>query len=201
LLRSPAAPQTIAKERSWAEQQEINSSLASWQIRGKIGVRSQQKSGSANLFWQQQQEGFDIRLAGPLGRGAARLVGTAKKASLEAADNIAQGNAQKLLNERLGWELPLDELTWWLRGLPAPGKTAVLSLNTENRLWQLSQQGWQIDFQRYRSEQGYWLPERLKISGHNLLVTLVIKDWELAARAQPPELQEAMQKLKEPDVH
>ena len=25
---------------------------------------------------------------------------------------------------------------------------------------------------------GYWLPERLKLSGHDLQVTLVIKDWQ-----------------------
>jgi len=175
------------KPLSWQAQREKNRSLEHFQISGKIGIRAPRESGSANLFWQQSEDYFDIRLSGPLGRGAARLTGNLQQARLEAANDISEGAAQTLLSERLSLELPLDALHWWLRGLPAPGKTARLELDSNNRLAQLNQQGWQIDYPSYRLEQGYWLPERLKISGHNLLVTLVIKDWNLAPPSPLPQ--------------
>jgi len=178
-------PPAADKPLSWQAQQEQNRRLEYFQISGKIGIRAPRESGSANLFWQQSQDYFDIRLSGPLGRGAARLLGNPEQARLEAAGEISEGPAQTLLSERLNLELPLDALHWWLRGLPAPGKNLQLQLDTHNRLAQLNQQGWQIDYPSYQFEQGYWLPERLKIRGHNLLVTLVIKQWDLAPSPLP----------------
>jgi len=180
--------QPIDTALSWPEQREKNRRLEQFQISGKIGIRAPRESGSANLFWQQSQDYFDIRLAGPLGRGAARLVGSPKEARLEAADVTASGNAEQLLAERLGWTLPLKALTWWLRGLPMPGQSAKLQLNIDNRLVQLNQQGWRIDYLSYDPQQGYWLPTRLKIKGHNLAVTVVIKDWDVSPTPLPEPL-------------
>jgi outer membrane lipoprotein LolB len=44
--------------------------LDGWQIDGKIGIRAPKDSGSGTLFWLQRQDYYDIRLSGPLGRGA-----------------------------------------------------------------------------------------------------------------------------------
>jgi outer membrane lipoprotein LolB len=49
--------------------------LDGWQIDGKVGIRAPKDSGSGTLFWLQRQDYYDIRLSGPLGRGAARLTG------------------------------------------------------------------------------------------------------------------------------
>jgi len=179
LLRPSTPP--AGEPLSWQAQQEKNQKLSDWEISGKIGVRSPKESGSGSLFWQQRENWFDIRLAGPLGRGAARLVGNPQNAKLEAANQNASGNAQNLLAERLGWNLPLEALRWWLRGLPAPGQTEQLKLDTDNRLALLKQGGWQVDYLSYREQQGYWLPERLKLSGAQLSVTLVVKDWSITS--------------------
>jgi outer membrane lipoprotein LolB len=60
--------------------------LDGWQIDGKIGIRAPKDSGSGTLFWLQRQDYYDIRLSGPLGRGAARLTGRPGKVSLEVAN-------------------------------------------------------------------------------------------------------------------
>jgi len=90
------------KPLSWQAQREKNRTLEHFQISGKIGIRAPRESGSANLFWQQNQDYFDIRLSGPLGRGAARLVGNLQQARLEAANDISEGKAQTLLSVNLG---------------------------------------------------------------------------------------------------
>ena len=38
--------------------------------------------------------------------------------------------------------------------------------------------GWQVEYTRYTEQNGYALPERLKLYGQDLEVTLVIKDWQ-----------------------
>ncbi|WP_313210632.1 lipoprotein insertase outer membrane protein LolB, partial [Stutzerimonas nitrititolerans] len=69
--------------QDWATHKEQVSEIDGWQISGKIGIRAPQESGSGTLFWLQRQEYFDIRLSGPLGRGATRLTGRPDAVALE----------------------------------------------------------------------------------------------------------------------
>ena len=151
-----------------------------WQIEGKIGVRAPKDSGSGTLFWLQRQDYYDIRLSGPLGRGAARLTGRPGQVSLEVANQgrYEAPSPEALLEEQVGWKLPVSHLVWWVRGLPAPDSKSRLSLNGDSRLATLEQDGWQVEYLSYVEQSGYWLPERIKLHGSNLDVTLVIKDWQ-----------------------
>ena len=67
---------------------------------------------------------------------------------------------------------------WWIRGLPAPDSKSRITLDADSRLAQLSQDGWEVSYTRYAEQDGYWLPERLRLEGHDIQVTLVIKDWQ-----------------------
>ncbi len=70
----------------WQQHKDQLSSIDGWQIEGKVGVRAPKDSGSGTLFWLQRQDYYDIRLSGPLGRGAARLTGRPGQVSLEVAN-------------------------------------------------------------------------------------------------------------------
>ncbi|MGF6692929.1 MULTISPECIES: lipoprotein insertase outer membrane protein LolB [Pseudomonas] len=167
-------------QASWNAHKAQVSTLDGWQISGKVGIRAPKDSGSGTLFWLQRQDYYDIRLSGPLGRGAARLTGRPGKIELEVAN---QGRYQAetpeaLLEEQLGWRLPVSHLLWWVRGLPAPDTRSRLTLDGASRLSHLEQDGWQVQYLSYVEQNGYALPERIKLSGENLDVTLVIKDWQ-----------------------
>ena len=164
----------------WQSHKQQIGSLDAWQINGKVGIRAPQDSGSGTLFWLQRQDYYDIRLSGPLGRGAARLTGRPGAIQLEVANQgrYQAASPEQLLQQQLGLNLPVSHLLWWIRGLPAPDSRSRLTLDRDSRLARLSQDGWQVDYLRYTEQGGYWLPERLKLSGHDLQVTLVIKDWQ-----------------------
>lgn len=184
------APQTIsgpADPALWRVHQQQLAKLDGWQISGKMGIRAPQDSGSGTLFWLQRQDYYDIRLAGPLGRGAARLTGHPGRIELEIAGQgrYQADNPEQLLEAQLGWRLPVSNLPWWIRGLPAPKQTAQLQLDSQGRLARLSQAGWQLEYLSYRNEQGFELPERLKLTGHDLAITLVIKDWQPRQLGKP----------------
>ncbi|WP_172147555.1 lipoprotein insertase outer membrane protein LolB [Pseudomonas tumuqii] len=164
----------------WQSHKQQIGGLDAWQISGKVGIRAAQDSGSGTLFWLQRQDYYDIRLSGPLGRGAARLTGRPGDIQLEVANQgrYQAASPEQLLQQQLGLNLPVSHLLWWIRGLPAPDSRSRLTLDRDSRLAQLSQDGWQVEYLRYAEQDGYWLPERLKLSGHDLQVTLVIKDWQ-----------------------
>lgn len=164
----------------WQAHKVQASQLNGWQISGKVGIRSPRESGSATLFWLQRQDYFDIRLAGPMGRGAARLTGRPGAVSLDAANQgqFQAESAEALLQQQLGWSLPVAHLFWWIRGLPAEDSKSRLTLDSESRLAKLEQDDWQVEYLSYVEQNGYWLPERMKLHGANLDITLVIKDWQ-----------------------
>lgn len=164
----------------WREHKLQLSSLDGWQISGKVGIRAPKDSGSGTLFWLQRQDYYDIRLSGPLGRGAARLTGRPGKVSLEVANQgrYEARTPEALLEEQLGWKLPVSHLVWWVRGLPAPDSKSRLNLDADSRLANLEQDGWQVEYLSYTEQSGFWLPERIKLHGRDLDVTLVIKDWQ-----------------------
>lgn len=163
----------------WQVQKKRIGTLDSWQISGKVGVRTPQDSASATLFWLQRQDYYDIRLSGPLGRGAARLTGRPSDITLEVANqgSYQADSPEQLLSHYLNLRLPVSQLLWWVRGLPAPDSSSQLKLDNQGRLIQLAQDGWQIEYLRYAEHNGYELPERFKLHGQDIELTLVIKEW------------------------
>jgi outer membrane lipoprotein LolB len=165
--------------RQWSEHKSRVSELDGWQINGKVGIRAPRDSGSGTLFWLQRQDYYDIRLSGPLGRGAARLTGRPGSVLLESAEGKFNATSpEELLSRQVGWQLPVSNLLWWIRGLPAPDSKSRASLDNDSHLARLEQDGWVIEYTRYGEYDGYTLPERLKLSGSDIEVTLVVKDWQ-----------------------
>ena len=166
--------------RAWSEHRSQVASIDAWQIAGKVGIRAPQESGSGTLFWLQRQEYFDIRLSGPLGRGATRLTGRPDAVSLEVAGQgrFEADSPEALVEAQLGWQLPVSHLLWWVRGLPAPDSRSRLSLDSDSRLARLEQDGWQVNYLAYAEHNGFTLPERIRLEGHDLQITLVVKDWQ-----------------------
>ncbi|MFW3896202.1 lipoprotein insertase outer membrane protein LolB [Pseudomonas bharatica] len=177
---SKEAVQGQGSPQLWKEHKAQLSTLDGWQISGKVGIRAPKDSGSGTLFWLQRQDYYDIRLSGPLGRGAARLTGRPGQVVLEVANQgrFEAPTPETLLAEQLGWELPVSHLVWWVRGLPAPDSKSRLTLDGDSRLASLEQDGWQVEYTRYTEQNGYWLPERIKMHGQDLDVTVVLKEWQ-----------------------
>ncbi len=165
---------------AWRQHKAEVATIDGWQIDGKVGIRAPQDSGSGVLFWLQRRDYYDIRLSGPLGRGATRLTGREGDIRLEVANQgrYQAESPEALLEEQIGWRLPVSHLLWWIRGLPAPDSKSRLTLNADSRLARLEQDGWRVEYADYQQQNGYWLPQRLKLFGEDLDITLVIKAWQ-----------------------
>ena len=164
---TPQAPEPIPNTKG-------NATIAAWQLSGKIGLRSEGQAHSAYLNWQQCGDDYRIRVSGPLGQGAASLSGNSHQATLRSRNGESSAdNPEQLLEQQLGWSIPVAQLLYWIRGIPAPKQSYQFTDQ------QLRQAGWQIDYQRWQQVDQYQLPAKMTATHPRAKVTLILKDWQL----------------------
>lgn len=174
-------PSTNHQVDNWPSYSQSLQQQQHWKISAKVGVRSNSENGSAYLQWQQSPDSYQIHISGPLGQGSTWIRGNAEQVSLERAgeETIRADSAGELLLQSLGWSAPLDQLTFWIRGLPAPNRDSDIEHNTAGTLSRLSQSGWQLDYSRYQDHGNFSLPGKVIARRNDLKLTLIIKDWQL----------------------
>lgn len=159
--------------------------LASWQAAGKLSVIYQGENNSAQFQWKQKQADYTLHLFGPFGQGSTWLRKTGDLVEFESPNTGTQQakHAEELLELNLGWQMPVSNMHFWLRGLAAPSPPADLTtLSSGGFLEQLYQQGWQVQYRSYQSANGWWLPKKIVAKRDSVKLTVVIKEWKLKAR-------------------
>lgn len=163
--------------------------ISDWQLAGKLGIRTADDSGSASLKWTQQSANYQINLSGPLGQKRMVITGKQGKVRLEQTGEPAQEakTAEALIKKSVGWTLPVAQLAYWVRGVPAPKlRITHIQQNTNGLLDQLHQGGWIITYSKYRDHQynGLTLPLPGKITAEyqDVRLILAIRDWQLGAQ-------------------
>lgn len=155
-----------------------------WGLLGKISLDDGDQGGSGRLQWDVKPGSSELDFHGALGRGAWHLQIGPQGVLLKMADGTEQtaADVDELIQERMGWPIPLDALQWWVRGLAAPGVIDNETIGPGGLLIGLSQFGWRVDFNRYDSYGGMELPVRLEATQGNYRVKLAIKRWQMDMR-------------------
>lgn len=170
-----------------AQQQSLQA-IDNWQVNGKLGIRTADESGSASLKWGQQQQHYQINLSGPLGQKRMVITGKPGKVILEEAGQkpLTAKNAEALIKKAAGWTLPVTQLAYWIRGVPAPReKITRLQTNELGLIAQLEQGGWVITYSNYRNWQvagsELAMPQKIIAQYHDVRLILAIRDWQMGA--------------------
>ncbi|WP_163832455.1 lipoprotein insertase outer membrane protein LolB [Spartinivicinus ruber] len=167
---------------SWKKHLAYINSVQQWQLNGKLGIRTPDDSNSAYIDWQQQDKKYMILLSGPLGQSIAKLNGEPGHVELNTADRgrYFANTPEQLMRNELGWNLPVSNLKFWIRGIPAPQGNQTISLNPQGLLAKLKQADWTIHYDRYQQVGETWLPGKVRFFSKQLKLTFVIKDWQLS---------------------
>lgn len=154
----------------------------SWALEGRLAISDDSDGGSGFLSWQQQPGVSRMDFHGALGRGAWRLLAGVNGAELEFADGrrYRADSIDELVRHQVGWQVPVEALAWWVRGLAAPGDPQQRVLDEEGRLSLLQQDGWQIEFGRYGMFDGEAMPARMTARQRDRTVKLAIRKWDLS---------------------
>lgn len=177
---SPTSEPSLTKA-SWKERQADLSRIQSWEISGKIAIQTARDSGSANVDWTQNQSQFNISLYGPLGAGGLKLWGHPGAVTMETAkgQRFTASTPEELLRQQMGWNLPVSNLNYWVRGLPVPGSDYQGQYDAYHRLTNLAQNGWNVQFLSYQNAGRVDLPNRITISSASFKTKMVIYDWKI----------------------
>jgi len=169
------APAPAAAPAPWEQRVDVLRRAISWQLEGRAAVAVGQQGWQASLNWNQSGDATEVHLAGPLGVGALVLKKTPQGLSLNGAPPSDAVVAR--LQERLGFALPLDELRFWLLGVPDPGAPFELTRNAQDRALQVVQAGWTVDYDRYLTVNGELLPGHLVMSREGVRVKIAVDHW------------------------
>jgi outer membrane lipoprotein LolB len=155
------------------------SASTSFAMNGRISIDHQGKHHSAGLRWTHQAQSDEILLFAPLGQTAARVYRDAVKATLDDGDGHYQADdAETLMEQILGWHLPLSGLHQWVLGMPDSDGLAQVERDEMGRIIVLNQSGWEVRYLRYADTSPDSLPSRLQMTHADLHLKLLIDEWE-----------------------
>ena len=173
--------QASYNQLSPASRQAAAANIRSWNIRGAFSIIRNQKALLANYQWQQNGRYFTINIAGALNIAASVIQGRPGSVTLrQSATKVFHArSAEILMQQQLGWYVPVSYLQYWIRGIAAPGKYQARFDRYGHLLW-LRQLGWTITFSKFQTIRGIDLPKMLRLNRKNLKVKLVVKQWQLS---------------------
>ena len=157
----------------------VQSASASFALNGRISIEHQGKHHSAGLRWTYLAQSDEILLFAPLGQTAARVYRDAEKATLDDGGGHYQAkDAETLMEQVLGWHLPLSGLHQWVLGMPDSDGAAQIERDDIGRISVLHQSGWEVRYLRYADAGADSLPSRLQLNHEDLQLRLLIDEWE-----------------------
>lgn len=183
LLAACAAPRLKPDAARLAVQQEREQVLAArdrWTIEGRLGVSDGRDGGSGSLRWVQDGAAFDLTVHAPVTGKTWVLRGDDRHAVLEGlrAEAVEGPDAAALLARELGWQVPVAELGYWIRGMRAPGP-ATLVFREDGLPARIEQAGWTVEYRDYDESVDPPLPQRIFASRGERDVRVSIRSWTL----------------------
>ena len=152
---------------------------APFAMNGRIAINHQGERHSAGLHWIHQIKSDEILLLNPLGQTAARVYRDASNATLDDGDKHYQaGDVESLMQQVLGWHLPINGLHHWVLGVADPASPAQIERDANGQIAVLRQDGWEVRYLRFADDKPDSLPTRLQLSHEDLQVQLLIDEWD-----------------------
>lgn|GEM_PF-303367 len=161
--------------------------LQRFHLEGRIMVAADGRSFSGSLIWERDTPNAErMLLSGPLGQGAAEIRRTTEgnlEMRLADGSRIHSGDAESLLRAVTGVRLPEGALLHWLSAVPRPESAFFAAPGATGGLDWLEQDGWRIEYGRYRDLAGRPLPHRVFArQGEGIEFRLVIDRLETPPR-------------------
>lgn len=162
----------------WLARQHAVQKLNTWRCEGRAAILAQDGGGQISFDWLHTPKDQVLSIKTPLGQNAMQLTVNPGGATLvDHEGQVTQGeNGEAMLNEALGWSVPLESLRAWLLGLPATREDSY-TLDPQGRLLTIDSQGWTIEYKRYSDINGVSLPSKFELRRAEMSLRLVVDRW------------------------
>lgn len=178
-----AAERAQADRAIWLEAQR------QWSFEGRVAINNAGKGGNGKIEWQQDGQGYVVSLIAPVTRQSWRLIGDTHSGAgrlegLQGGPREGE-DAEALLLEATGWDIPVNALGQWVRGLPAPGFSLQgRSYSAQGQLQRVEQARWRIEYPLWFPAEGPQptLPRRIEAKRDKASVRLIVDRWDFSAQ-------------------
>lgn len=126
---------------------------------GRFSVQYNDQNGQprnayGNFDWKETGDTVTLQLRNPLGQTLAIVTSSPSSAMLELPNRAPQtaDNVSQLMQNTMGFALPVEGLRYWLQPSPAPTSRARTTMDPSSgtgRLKEIKQDGWTIDYVAY----------------------------------------------------
>ena len=147
-----------------------------------IGVTEQQKF-KTRVTWKQQSEHYQIKLRDFIGRTIAVIDGSPEGvvAKTSKGKKYQGQDAETLISELFGIHIPVTGMRYWLQGIPLPDANVDrLILSDQGLAESISQQGWEMSYPHYLSNDPFKMPSQVLLEIENIALTVKISQWAIS---------------------
>lgn len=179
-LPAVAPPQPAAEFAQRQREQRV-AQASTWQLQGRVAVRSGEDGGSGQLRWEVEAERSRFELSAPVTGKSWRLSIDGDGARIDGLDQgpVAGPDAEQLVRDAVGWSLPIVPLAYWIRGARAPGSGAQIEYSKQGLPLRIRQAGWEIEYRDWTPASGELaaLPRKLFARRGDQQLRLVVARW------------------------
>ncbi len=169
---TPLRPETPYAQRMVALQ-----NTPRWQLDGRVAVKVDTQGWTATFVWNEAAPVAELQLSGPFNIGSMVISQSPDGLSLNGeppADTVPQQ-----LREKLGFDLPLNSLRYWLLGVPDPSTPYEILRNDQDRASRLTQVDWSVEYDKYMAIGDDVLPGHIELTRGRIRVRVVVERWKL----------------------
>ena len=167
----------------WQQRQQQLTLLTAFELQGSLGYIGETRV-YARFNWQQQSaDRYRLLLTSSIGSSALQLDQQRTVATLvdsEGQRHVGH-DAQPLLTQLSGMQIPLNNLRQWMLGLP--GDAQHYQLNAQAQLtaaeYRDNEQLWRLKILSYNTKLNPALPESLEVSTTKQRIKLHMDNWKL----------------------
>jgi len=173
---------SAADESAQQAREAALSGRTHWSLAAHIGVSNEHDSGSGELDWQQDGAAYTFTVRAPVTGKTWKLSGDDGHAKLEGVESspIRSDDAEQLLRERVGWDVPISSLRAWVLGLRAPAAPAQVSYADSGLPAKITQAGWSVEYRDWYTDRNPPLPKRVFASRGATRVKMAIESFDIA---------------------
>jgi outer membrane lipoprotein LolB len=166
---------------AWTVRRPALQRLDRFGLNGRVAVAVGKQGFNAGLRWSQAGRVTHLSLTGPLGAGGVEVTADGGNLSVitSGGKHLDSDQARAELEDKLGFEPPLASLRYWVLGVPDPAGSASVQLDSQQRLANLTQDGWRIDYGSYMPVGAEWLPRLMTLQREGVRVRMVVDGWRL----------------------
>lgn len=149
--------------------------ISRWTFNGRIALRNVQESWSANIKWSHQLHEDLLKFSGPFGQGAMLVAIKPDRIQIDHGNGQLESSAEinAFILQKLGFFVPVQSLRYWVTGLADP-QYALTLIDAG-----FEQFGWTVQYQKFISVKGQFLPQKIHIQKGAAKMQLIIDQWAI----------------------